>query len=161
MNKLRLLFYSFIGMLALSSQIALADPCSAAICQCVGGAVVNFGQYCPSPPQYQRSSSSPRPVYYAAISINPKTGSAGYSYNYSTRADAERAALGQCTGRKCEIAVWFSNTCGAVAYSRNTKKYAWSWGGDDYEGRALEACRIEAGRRGRDCKIVASVCTSR
>ena len=39
------------------STMSLADPCSTAYCQCVGGGTVNFGQYC----QAKESVSSPQP----------------------------------------------------------------------------------------------------
>ena len=94
--------------------------------------------------------------YYGAIAINTDTGATGYSYDYSSRASAERAALSQCSGN-CEIALWFSNTCGAVAYSYQNRSYGWAWGSSSYtnERNALANCS------GNDCEVVSSVCTTR
>ena len=94
---------------------------------------------------------------YGAIAIDSNTGATGYSYNYANRTSAERMALNSC-GQNCEVAVWFRNTCAAVAYSYQNKTYGWSWGSNDLytsQRRALAECT------GSDCTVVASVCTTR
>ena len=64
--------------------------------------------------------------YYGAIAINTDTGATGYSYDYSSQSSAERAALNYC-GQNCEVAIWYKNTCAAVAYSYQNGTYGWAW----------------------------------
>ena len=94
--------------------------------------------------------------YYGAIAINRDTGATGYSYDYSSQSSAERAALNYC-GQNCEVAIWYKNTCAAVAYSYQNGTYGWAWGSDarSNERKALANCE------GNDCQVVSSVCTTR
>lgn len=93
--------------------------------------------------------------YFGSIAINKKTGHYGYSYDYETQEMAEKAALEEC-GKNCEVAVWFQNSCGTVAYSAKAKDYAWAWGGilREIEDIALKDCAYG------DCYIITSVCTT-
>jgi Domain of unknown function (DUF4189) len=65
--------------------------------------------------------------YYGAIAYSPDTGSAGYSYNYHSRFDAEAIALRHCgrDGTGCRIVTWFRNGCGALA--KGPKGYGADW----------------------------------
>ncbi len=94
--------------------------------------------------------------YYGAIAINPQTGSTGYSYDYGSRYNAERAALNYCKG-SCRIAVYFWNTCASVAWSPRTKAYGWYYAGNMSETKrgAVRKCGYS------DCRVVSSVCTTR
>jgi hypothetical protein len=56
---------------------------------------------------------------YAAIAYSPRTGAYGYSYDYSSRSQAERAALNRCRGNDARVVVWVKNGWAAVARSRN------------------------------------------
>ena len=54
---------------------------------------------------------------YGAIAFSPSTRADGWSNSFSTRADAERRALRECSARArdCRVAIWFKNACGALA----------------------------------------------
>ena len=95
-------------------------------------------------------------AYYGAIAINKQTGATGYSYDYRSRYEAERAALNYCKGN-CRIAVYFWNSCASVAWSPSTKAYGWYYAGNMSSTKrgALRQCGY------KDCRIVRSVCTTR
>ena len=100
--------------------------------------------------------------YYGAISYSLKSGSHGYSYNYSTREAAETKSDRECEGYSgygdCKTLIWFRNGCGALATSP-TRAYGSGWGADRgiAEANALIGCR----KYSHSCKIVRWVCTSR
>jgi Domain of unknown function (DUF4189) len=81
----------------------------------------------------------------------------GYAYDYSTRAQAEAAALQQCqkNAQDCEVRVWFQNACGAVAES--DARIGWGWG----ESREIAERNAISGCQDNSCKIITWACTSR
>lgn len=46
------------------------------------------------------------PDRYGALSYSPKTGKYGYSWNHTTRAAAEKAALAECKADDAKIVTW-------------------------------------------------------
>jgi Domain of unknown function (DUF4189) len=82
--------------------------------------------------QGRGSATQSRPRQsYSAIAATAKDGDFwGYSFSWGSRAAAEQEALTRCeaqAGRKgaCQIAVWFYNSCGALAIGSNG-----AWGAD-------------------------------
>lgn len=92
---------------------------------------------------------------YGAISTNDVTGAWGYSYNYPTRSQAERAALEECGEAGCKVDVWFANACGAVAKDGKTVGWGWAETRAEAEAKAVSACGSGA------CKIEVWACTDR
>jgi serine/threonine-protein kinase len=96
--------------------------------------------------------------FYGAIAYSRYSGAVGYSYNYRTRASAERQALAEC-GSNCGVALWFRNSCGSLASSSDG---AVGVGASYYQRNAQNESLLgcyEGG--GRSCRIVASACTDR
>jgi hypothetical protein len=60
---------------------------------------------------------------YGAIAVNPRTEAYGGSYNWGTRAAAERAAMRKCRGH-CRILLWVRDFCAAAVVDRRG-----FWGG--------------------------------
>jgi hypothetical protein len=81
---------------------------------------------------------------YGAIAYSTSTRAYGFAYNYSTRAQAESAALGYCAQSDCGVVVWFSNSCGALA-TAPTGQWATGLGssGDFAQASALAACVLK------------------
>jgi serine/threonine-protein kinase len=63
------------------------------------------------------SGPSGRSKIYGAIAYSRKNGAYGYSHGWTNRKQAEKVALKNCreNGKGCKPAVWFYNSCGAVA----------------------------------------------
>lgn len=114
---------------------------------------------------YVSPDSGPGPASrrYAAFAATSKTGTAvGWSFDWGSRAAAEREALRQCRqsaepGETCVVAHWFYNTCGALAQDPDG-----SWGAGHAPSRsraeklALEDCAGNSSTG--QCKIVKAFC---
>jgi hypothetical protein len=84
--------------------------------------------------------------YYGAIARSQSTGSHGYSYDYATRNAAETRALRECESYSgtgdCQVLVWFSNGCGALAEANNgAAGSGWGTDVDLAEYYAMESCQ--------------------
>jgi hypothetical protein len=64
-------------------------------------------------------------VEWGSIYYSPSTRATGFSHNYDTQGQAERAAINHCRGDDCTYAISFRNACGAVAAGTNG-----GWGAD-------------------------------
>ncbi len=106
------------------------------------------------------SADGARADNYGAIAFSQQTGTIGWSYDYRTRADAERTALQKCanSARDCTVPIWFRNACGAIAIGDNNG-FGTGWGTDRgiAESYALQTCRKHA----RNCSVRRWVCTTR
>jgi hypothetical protein len=92
---------------------------------------------------------------WGAIAYDDTDGHWGLSYNYATRGEAERVAIQECGVRSCKVAIWFKNSCGAVAQS------ATYWGvGEGNSRREAERESLSACGQ-RSCEVVAWACTDR
>lgn len=91
---------------------------------------------------------------YGAIATS-SSGAYGYSYDYPTRAQAERRALQECGQAGCRVRVWFRNACGAVARDRSNLGWAWASTREQAEAQAVSKCGTGA------CEVVAWACTTR
>lgn len=95
---------------------------------------------------------------YAAIAFSFNTGKWGYSYNYGTRADAETVAIRNCKADDCQVLVWATDACCALAVGDNNKYgYGWNYDKDDAIARALRECQ----QRTENCQLKCWTCTDR
>lgn len=95
---------------------------------------------------------------YGAIAYSSSSDRRGTSYNYRSRSQAESAALSECGSSDCEVKVWFSNACGALA-TGDDGSVGWGWSGSrsGAESRALRECR----QRASGCRVRCWACTDR
>lgn len=96
---------------------------------------------------------------YGAIAYGPTSGAWGTSYQWQSRAQAERQAMARCSerGKDCEVAVWFEHNCGAVATGGVGTVF---WGLGDGVGQARANARdkcVQGG--GKDCQVQVSICS--
>jgi hypothetical protein len=97
---------------------------------------------------------------FGAIAFSQATGGYGSSYDYGTRRAAEARAMSECNSRNrgCKVAIWFKNSCGAVATgSNNGWGSAWACSPDGAQRSAITYCRQNT----RNCQVLAWACTSR
>ena len=96
--------------------------------------------------------------YFGAIAV-ASNGAYGYSYDHSSRRNAENGTLRECRkrGRGCRNALWFRNACGAlVMNNRNAWATAWGSTRNRAERQALRTCNRKYG----GCYVKRWVCTS-
>ena len=96
---------------------------------------------------------------YGSIAVNPVTGAAGITTNYSTQNSANTEALKKC-GLGCLTAMEIkSYRCGALA--RAATKPIFGWGSDsklsDAKSKALSSCQ---NNNGIGCEIVLDGCNT-
>ncbi|MCJ8311178.1 MAG: DUF4189 domain-containing protein [Hyphomicrobiales bacterium] len=96
---------------------------------------------------------------YGAIAYSQSTGASGRSWDYRSRAAAERAALNNCYRHAgdCRV-IWFRNACGAVAVG-NGGGWGSAWGNTRRQAQnaAIRSCR----RYTSGCRVRVWQCTSR
>ena len=101
---------------------------------------------------------------FASIAIDPSTNTAGWSFNYNTRALAQRRALSECRVRSsrngCRIVTWVRNGCVAVAARRRGSTLV-RWAGNFAPTRAgaQRRARSRCQSDGRACFIRAWACS--
>jgi hypothetical protein len=95
------------------------------------------------------------PARYGAIAVDRAAGARGVSWDYPSRAAAERRAVAECARAGCRPVVWFRDGCGAVA----TDGPRLAWGVAPTRARARALARHACGRSG--CRVIAWGCTSR
>lgn len=95
---------------------------------------------------------------FGAIAFSQQTGAHGYSYGAESRGQAENIALKNCRayGGGCFIAIWFRNSCGALAVGSE-----WGWGSSHAGDRGQAGRRALANCRQNDdgCQVVQRVCS--
>lgn len=92
---------------------------------------------------------------YGAIALSDRTGNSGASWDYPNRFAAERSALESCGARDCEVVIWFSNSCGALAQADDgASGWASAYIRSAAENQALRNCPSS-------CWISQTVCTTR
>ncbi len=79
---------------------------------------------------------------HAAIAYSQSTGSIGYSYNCSSRAQAESLAMDHCSGDDAQVVVWVENGYCALAVGDEAGAYGAAWGHTKAEAEllAVQAC---------------------
>jgi hypothetical protein len=81
-------------------------------------------------------------AYYAAAAFSQSTGTAGYSYNCRSKAQAKRMALKNCDADDAEIVGWVKNGYCALAVGKDPGSYGWAGASaeEDAKAQALEKC---------------------
>ncbi|MEV6768335.1 DUF4189 domain-containing protein [Nocardia sp. NPDC051030] len=64
-------------------------------------------------------------VYNGAIALSPSTGHYAYSTDYDSMPEAKAEAMRVCGFNDCRVVSWFSNGCGAIAYSSRAGLYTY------------------------------------
>jgi hypothetical protein len=102
--------------------------------------------------------------YYGALAVDLNSGIFGGSVDMGSEKEAEKVALEFCKkkgGKGCVIANVFSNSCSALAYSKQKKKGKIGWAESSLSGAENESInRCRSLDKAKDCKVIASVCTS-
>jgi serine/threonine-protein kinase len=94
---------------------------------------------------------------WGAIAYSPNSGDYGYSYGTASRTAAEQRAKRECGKADCEVAAWFSNSCGALAASDDG---IWTGAQNDNERRAREIALADCIKdRGKNCEVIYSRCS--
>jgi hypothetical protein len=95
---------------------------------------------------------------FGAISLSPSTGASGWSHDFTSRWQAEDAAQTYCyrNARDCRVAIWFKNSCGAVARGPDG-----GWGADWAEDSrsAQRAALAACSRHSYNCRVVRWQCS--
>ncbi|MGV9415847.1 DUF4189 domain-containing protein [Nocardia sp. NPDC003693] len=101
------------------------------------------------------AATAQRAQNYGAIALSPSTGRIGYSADYGNTNAAQDGAMSECRNNDCRVVAWFSNGCGAVAYSSRARLYTYG------ANTSRAAARTQALNRGRsDSTIIHWNCTS-
>jgi len=95
--------------------------------------------------------------YYGAIAFSQGSGAHGYSNDFDTRGGAEEQALQEC-GDGCEVVLWFSNACGALAVGEDNG-YGTGWASS--RGEAEDIAMSNCNKNSTSCSILRWVCTTR
>jgi serine/threonine-protein kinase len=102
---------------------------------------------------------APPEVHHGAIAYSPSTRAHGWSYDYPSRAQAERRALDRCRRHAgdCIVAVRFHGACGALAVGPDGYGSGWGASRKLAQSYALRSCA----RYSDGCEVVRWVCTTR
>jgi len=97
--------------------------------------------------------------YFGSIAYDAQTRAHGYSLDQRSQAAAEQAALADCRTRSgaCVNAIWFRNSCGALAIGDGGWGAHWGTDQQQAEGRALQKCYEFT----VNCKVARWLCTRR
>jgi len=97
---------------------------------------------------------------YGAIAYSAKNGSYGYSNNFENRKKAEQTAMKYCkqNGSGCKVAVWFYNSCGAVAAGKGKVTWGQNDSGQIAAQEALKKCE-KGFLFKRKCEVVVTHCS--
>jgi hypothetical protein len=118
----------------------------------------------PCPPGQNNNSGGTyvNPDRFVALAISNKTLAFGYSWNASSRAQAEQLAMANCartsTVADCHVETWAVNACMAIAKSLPDMQYGDAWDAIRAQAKqkALNQCKNVY--KGRSCKVVYQVC---
>lgn len=66
---------------------------------------------------------------YGAIAFSPSTGAYGFSHDWSSRAQAERDAVGHCAGPDARAVIWVKNGWAALARNEDGD-WSTGWSGN-------------------------------
>ncbi len=96
---------------------------------------------------------------YGAIAFSPATGANSYSYDYASRSGAEQRALSECNKRSrgCRVAIWFKNSCGALAIGAR----GWGAGYDASRAAAEQRAFSQCASRSGGCRVRVWACNTR
>ena len=97
--------------------------------------------------------------HFGAIAYSPSSHADGYSYDYSTQAEAEERALAECNSRGdgCQSVLWFRNACGALAVGPEGWGTGWAEDQEGAEQNAIEECKGHSD----NCSVTRWACATR
>lgn len=102
--------------------------------------------------------------YYAAIAINLEKGIVSSAPDYASSQDVQKIVMASCQkksgGKPCVLAIAFSDSCGAVAWSPTKKVGGGGWGESSLQQAKNEALSRCTSKGARDCRVLDSFCTS-
>ena len=146
-----------LGMVTLAGALAPAQAYCATECKRTDPKVGYCIEYGPVGSCAGPSGSSGSARSYGAIAYGTESGAIGYSQTYGNQKQAEARAMKECGKSDCKTAVWYYNSCGALAADDDG-----DWGADhgDDEQRAGKAAIAQcASVNGKTCKVIASYCS--
>jgi hypothetical protein len=102
------------------------------------------------------AATSASRTYWGAIAVSPSTGRVTGSWDYPTRATADRAAIKHCGIRDCRAVVSVANGCAALAQASDGS-LGWAW------ARSLATAKrlARSATHRKNPWIVGYVCTTR
>ncbi|EUB96229.1 protein of unknown function DUF4189 [Rhizobium sp. CF080] len=92
---------------------------------------------------------------FGAIAYSPRTGALGWSYDHTSRRNAERAAQSNCDASDCRVAIWFDQACGAVARGPDGWGSGWGYSRREAENQAIGSCR----QNSHGCQVIRWQCS--
>lgn len=106
---------------------------------------------------------------YGAIAISPSTLMYGHSFWFTSRKQAEEAAMTYCFSNKgnprdCKVTLWFYDTCASLAIKPKGPGESGAWGANWADSResakkkAMAACQTVAAN---GCKTELTTCSGR
>lgn len=118
----------------------------------------------PAPGLYRGAGSSSASLArwesrWGAIAMDNASGKTGIAGSKSNRREAERAALAQCKdkgGANCEVKLYYSNQCGALAWGGDRMATARGVTLEEASRFAIGQCEKETGDK---CEIFFSDCS--
>jgi serine/threonine-protein kinase len=93
---------------------------------------------------------------FGAIAYSSSTGAYGWSFDYSSRTEAEQVATQNCGEADCTPELWFVDACGAIAIGDDGYGTGWGADRDRAEAEAIETCRNYT----MNCSVRQSVCST-
>jgi hypothetical protein len=103
------------------------------------------------------SAGAARADLYGAISLSPANGATGWSFDFTSRWEAEDVSQRNCYrhASDCRVAIWFKNACGAVA--RGPQGWGADWAETPYlaQSAALASCARHSG----GCRVIRWQCS--
>ena len=163
-------FAFFAALLALSNASPALAQTACPVGTAPGSATCGPGSggYQEPPPRTPAGEWSSR---FGAVASDPTgTGNTGVAEKKESREEAERAAIASCNGLgggKCEVNMWYSNQCAAIASPyRNgipAKGYPTSRSGNTVplaSENAKNACFKFNTEKPDECRIIYSGCSS-
>lgn len=118
----------------------------------------------PAPGLYRGPGNSPASqerweTRWGAIAMDNASGKTGIAGSKSTRRKAEQAALAQCKGKggaNCQVKLYYSNQCGALAWGSDRMVTARGVTLEEASKYATDQCEKETGDR---CEVFFSDCS--
>lgn len=150
-----------MALVLLSPLFMRPQPVAAQLCgmQYVNGEDLYYG---PCPNQNNNQPPQPQRDLYTAVAVSDKSLAFGYSYEATSRAQAEQMALSACRQRRggsdCKLADWAENDCLGVALSHRDGTWAVASGSNPFlaANAAVQTCRKDGGKA---CAVAATPCS--
>jgi Domain of unknown function (DUF4189) len=157
-----LLLIIFVGLIWFDCAAHAEGGCPSGMIPYRGADISSCGPIPPGHYQYSQRPQAP-PVQWTskwgAIATDSSVGSLGTSINSDSKEKAESNALADCRvngGSKCEIELWYSNSCGAMVVGDDGHDTAQGATENQAVQKAMKVCSSD-GDRG--CHVYYSGCS--